>query len=144
VKLVDANVLLHAVNSDAREHSVARSWLEAHLNANEPVAFAWVVLLAFIRVGTRDGIFPSPMSVAEAFDYVEAWITQGPSVVLDPTTRHVSLLRGLLESTGSAGNLASDAHLAALAIEHGATIVSFERDFGRFTGLSWVHPAEDR
>ena len=143
MKLVDANVLLHAVNSDAPEHSTARDWLEQALNGTEPVAFAWVVLLAFVRVGTRDGIFPSPMSVAEAFDHIETWLGQRTAVVLHPTVRHAPLLRGLLASAGTAGNLVGDAHVAALAVEHDATVVSFDRDFGRFAGLSWAHPSDD-
>ena len=143
MKLVDANVLLHAVNSDASEHMTARDWLEKRLNGTEPVAFAWVVLLAFIRVATRDGVFPSPLSIAEGFDHVEAWLGQSAAVVLHPTLRHAFVLRGLLESAGSAGNLVSDAHVAALAVEHGATVVSFDRDFGRFAGLPWIHPADD-
>lgn len=139
--LVDANVLLHAVNIDAGEHAAAREWLEARLAGNEPVGFAWVVLLAFLRVGTRAGILPSPMSVGEAFDHVEQWLAQPAAVVVGPSPRHAGLLRGLLEPLGTAGNLASDAHLAALALEHGATVCSFDRDFGRFPGLRWQHPA---
>lgn len=139
--LVDANVLLHAVNTDATEHAVARSWLERHMNGTEPVAFAWSALLAFLRVGTREGLLPSPMSLQEAFDHLEEWLTQRTAVVVHPTVRHLAVLRGLLESVGTAGNLAVDAHLAALAVEHGATLVSFDRDFGRFAGLSWRHPA---
>lgn len=143
MKLVDANLLLHAVNTDASEHRVAREWLESHLAGNEPVVLSWVALLAFVRVGTRQGILPSPMSAAEAFDHIEAWLAQRPAVVLHPTRRHAALLRGLLEPLGTAGNLTSDAHLAALAVEHGATIASFDRDFDRFPGVDWTHPAED-
>lgn len=139
--LVDANVLLHAVNSDATEHSAAREWLDRRLSETEPVAFAWVALLAFVRVGTRAGVLPSPMTVTEAFDYVEEWLSRPRSVVLHPTARHAAVLRGLLEPSGTAGNLTTDAHLAALAVEHGATLVSFDRDFGRFPGLRWRHPA---
>ena len=144
MKLVDANLLLHAVNTDAPEHATARDWLQRNLTRPEAVAFAWVVLLAFVRVGTRDGILPSPMSMAEAFDHIERWLAQPPAVVLHPTARHHSILRGLLEPVGTAGNLTTDAHLAALAVEHGATIVSFDRDFARFPGLSWAHPGDDR
>jgi hypothetical protein len=143
VKLVDANVLLHAVNADAPEHTAAAEWLETGLNGTEPIAFGWVPLLAFVRVGTREGIFPSPMTVAEAFDYIEEWLAQRSSVVLNPGRRHGSLLRGLLASAGTAGNLVGDAHVAALALEHDATVVSFDRDFARFAGVSWRYPADD-
>ncbi len=143
MKLVDANLLLHAVNVDASEHDTARAWLEAHLNGNEPVAFAWVALLAFVRAGRRPGILPSPMSTSEAFDHVEGLLAQRPAVVLHPTTRHTSVLRGLLGSVGTARNLVMEAHLATLAVEHGATMVSFDRDFVRFRGVGWVHPDDD-
>lgn len=141
MQLVDANVLLHAVNTDASQHAVARGWLERALSGGEAVAFAWIALLAFARVGTRAGVLPAPMTVAEAFDHIEEWLSQPSAVVLHPTHRHTAVLRGLLEESGTAGNLVSDAHLAALAAEHGATLVSFDRDFGRFAGLRWQHPA---
>jgi uncharacterized protein len=92
-------------------------------------------LLAFIRIGTNAAIFPAAMTVDEAVGQVEAWLGAPAAVVAQPTTRHASLLRGLLRETGTAGNLTADAHLAALAIEHGAEIVSYNRDFARFAGL---------
>lgn len=140
--LVDANVLLHAVNADASEHALAREWLERRLRGTEVVAFAWIALLAFVRVGTRAGLLPAPMTPTEAFDHVEQWLAQPNAAVVQPTQRHAAVLRGLLDRAGTAGNLASDAHLAALAAEHGATLVSFDRDFGRFAGIRWRHPAE--
>lgn len=140
---VDANVLLYTVNTDAAEHRIARAWLEKRLTDREPVGFARVVLLAFVRAGTRSGVLPDPMTVAEAFSHVEEWLAQSPAVVLNPTPRHAAVLRGLLEPIGTAGNLSSDAHLAALASEHGAVVCSFDRDFARFPGLAWRHPADD-
>jgi uncharacterized protein len=94
-----------------------------------------VVLLAFIRVGTNPAILPTPMTVAEAVGQVEAWLAAPAAVVAHPSARHASLLRGFLGPTGTAGNLTTDAHLAALAIELGAEIVSYDRDFGRFAGV---------
>jgi len=143
VLVVDANVLLHAVNADAAEHETSRRWLEYRLSSAEPVGFAWIALLAFVRIGTRAGVLPSPMSVGEAFDHVEDWLVQPSAVVLQPSPRHAALLRGLLEPLGVAGNLASDAHLAALALEHGATVCTFDRDFARFPGVHWRHPLDD-
>lgn len=136
MRLVDANVLLYAVNEDAREHAKARVWLEASLNGRETVGFAWLALLAFVRLSTRPGIFPQPLDPCAACGFVDEWLARPVSVVLSPTSRHPSILRGLLEEAGTAGNLTSDAHLAALAIEHGAEVWSFDRDFNRFAGLT--------
>lgn len=92
-------------------------------------------MLAFIRIATNPAILPAPMTVEEAVGQVEAWLAAPAAVVAQPTARHADLLRGLLRETGTAGNLTTDAHLAALAIEHGAEIVSYDRDFARFAGL---------
>lgn len=142
MKLLDANVLLNAVNADAPRHHVSRPWLERALSGPAPVAFAWVVLLAFIRISTRPGIFARPLSVVEASEYVEGWLGRPNAVVLAPTSRHHAILSGLLIEVGTAGNLSTDAHLAALAIEHGAEIWSFDRDFARFRGLRAFVPGE--
>lgn len=141
MRLVDANVLLYAVNSSSRQHVVAREWLEDALNGREPVAFSWVVLLAFIRISTRKTIFPQPLEVDEACGYVEAWLAQNGSIVVQPTHRHLAILTGLVRDVGTGGNLTSDAHLAALAVEHGATIWSFDRDFARFPGVDIEVPS---
>ena len=133
--IVDANVLLHAVNDESPSHAVAYVWLERALDGAEAVGLAWVALLAFIRISTRTGIFPRPLEPGDAVAVVEGWISRPSAVVVEPTPRHASILRGLLEDAGTAGNLTSDAHLAALALEHRAEIVSFDRDFQRFVGL---------
>ena len=140
MRLVDANVLLYAVNESADRHAEARGWLDGALGGRDTVAFSWVVLLAFLRLSTRVGLFPTPLAVADATDAVEAWLTASPSVVVEPTPRHAGLLAGLLAHVGSAGNLVSDAHLAALALEHRATVVTYDGDFGRFPGVRWEHP----
>jgi toxin-antitoxin system PIN domain toxin len=141
VNLVDANVLLYAVDEDAPLHPAAISWLDPALAGREAVGFAWTVLLAFVRLSTHPGIFPSPLAPDEAFDVVESWLAQPASIVVDPTVRHLGVLRGLLMQLGTAANLVSDAHLAALAVEHGAEIVSFDADFSRFPGVRWRQPA---
>jgi toxin-antitoxin system PIN domain toxin len=140
VVLVDANVLLHAANTQARQHEVARDWLSRALGGTEPVAFAWTVLLAFLRLSTHPAVFPRPLTPDQAAEVLEPWIGSQAAVVLQPTRRHLPLLRGLLARAGTAGNLVGDAHLAALALEHGATVVSFDRDFGRFEGVEWRPP----
>ena len=138
--IADANVLLHAVNRDAREHEVARVWLTGALGGVESIAFAWTVILAFIRVGTHPSVLPRPLTAAEAIGAVESWLAAPTAIVVEPTPRHLPLVSGLLGRTGTAGNLVSDAHLAALALEHDAEIVSFDRDFGRFEGVRWRLP----
>ena len=134
--VVDANVLLYAVDRTSAHHDPSRSWLDTSLAGAEAVGFAWIGLLAFIRIGTNASILPNPMSIEDATGQVEAWLDAPAAVVAHPTPRHATLLRGLLRETGTAGNLATDAHLAALAVEHGADIVSYDRDFARFPGVT--------
>lgn len=140
MKLVDANLLLYAVNRDAPLHRKARSWLERTISGGETVAFAWSVILAFVRLTTRPGLFRCPLPPEAAFDLVAEWLAQPAATVVHPGPRHLSLLRGLLAPLGTAGNLTADAHLAALAIEHGAELCSCDGDFARFPGLHWRNP----
>jgi len=140
VKLVDANVLLYAVNESDPRHATTRAWLDGALNGAAPVGFAWLALLAFLRLSTKPGLFPAPLSAEEALARVRDWLAQPPAVVLEPTGRHLDVLAGLLLPLGTGGNLTSDAHLAALAVEHGATIVTYDPDFARFSGVRWEEP----
>ena len=140
MKLVDANVLLYAVNSDADHHERSRRWLDDALSGGDTVAFAWIALLAFVRLTTKVGLFPRPLSIDAAMDRVEAWLATSAAVVLEPTADHATIVRRLLRDTGVGGNLVNDTHLAALAIEHRCGIVSFDNDFGRFSGVHWSPP----
>ena len=133
--IVDANVLLYAVDRASAHHDRSLTWLDGALAGTEAVGLAWIALLAFIRVGTNGSILPSPMTPDEATGQIEAWLGAPAAVVAQPSPRHASLLRGLLRDSGTAGNLTTDAHLAALALEHGADIVSYDRDFARFPGV---------
>jgi uncharacterized protein len=140
VKVVDANLLLYAVDERSPRHAPARAWLEGALSGGETVGLAWVVLLAFIRVSTRASVFEHPLEVGEALDLVDGWLAQPCTTVLEPSPRHHKVLRELLEPLGSAGNITSDAHLAAIAVEHGADLYSCDRDFARFNGVRWRDP----
>jgi toxin-antitoxin system PIN domain toxin len=142
VVIVDANVLLYAVDRTSPEHERTLAWLDMSLAGAETVGLAWVGLLAFLRIGTDPSILPNPMTADEASAQAETWLGAPAAVVAQPTARHVDLLRGLLRETGSAGNRVTDAHLAALAIEHGADIASYDRDFGRFAGVRHRLPGD--
>lgn len=140
MKLVDANVLLNAVNGQAADHALSKRWLDGALSGASNVGFAWVVLLAFVRLSTRRGLFERPLTPAEAMAVVEGWLAAPSARVVHPTQRHSTLLADLLRDAGTAGNLTSDAHLAALAVEHRAEVVSFDADFDRFPKVRWHRP----
>jgi toxin-antitoxin system PIN domain toxin len=140
VKLTDVNLLLYALDAASPRHRAARRWLEERLSGTETFAFTWVVLLAFVRLSTNPRVFEEPLEPDEAFDIVDGWLAQPCATVLHPTDRHSAVMRELLEPRGAAGNLTTDAHLAALAIEHGAELCSSDADFSRFPGLRWSDP----
>jgi toxin-antitoxin system PIN domain toxin len=140
VKILDANVLLYAVDEDAPLHANAKRWLEETLSGTESVGFEWTVLLAFIRLSTRPAVFPSPLMIDEALGLVDSWLDQPCAEIVQPSDRHLAVLKELLSPVGAAGNLTSDAHLAAVAIEHGAELCSCDGDFARFPGLRWTNP----
>jgi toxin-antitoxin system PIN domain toxin len=141
VNLVDANVLLYAVNEDSDRHEPSRRWLDASLSGGDTVGFAWVVLLAFVRLVTKEGLFASPLTVGEATRRVDAWLASPAAVVIEPGADHVRRLHALLDATGVGGNLVNDAHLAALALEHRCGIVSYDNDFSRFPSVVWTTPS---
>ncbi len=140
MKLLDLNLLLYAVNNDSAHHRAAKHWLEAALGDDEPVALPWAVLLGFLRIATNKRILPRPLNVAQAVAVVDGWMAQTAVRVLSPGEDHWRILKSLLAETGTAGNLTTDAHLAALAIENGATLYSTDTDFQRFPRLRWVNP----
>jgi uncharacterized protein len=140
VKLSDVNMLLYAYDSSAPQHEPAKAWLEERLSAVEAFGFAWATLLAFVRLVTNPRVCEAPLRVPESLDIVEAWLAAPCATVLHPGPRHAVLLRQFLQPLGSAGNLTTDAHLAALAIEHEAELCSADADFSRFPGLRWFNP----
>ena len=138
--LLDANLLIYAINEDAPLHRKAKSWLESAISGPGTVGFSWNVLLAFLRLTTRPGLFRNPLSVETALDLIASWLDQPSVTVIHAGPRHLRVLRELLLAMGTGGNLTSDAHLAALAIEHGAELCSSDTDFARFPGLQWSNP----
>lgn len=140
MKLVDANLLLYGVDASSPHHTRARPWLEEQLSGAETIGFAWVVLLAFVRLATNPRVFSASLTADEALDLVDSWLEQPAVTVVHPTDRHSQSLRELLEPLGAAGNLTNDAHLAALSIEHGAELCSADGDFARFERVRWVNP----
>lgn len=140
MKIIDANILLYAVNEDAPQHPRAKAWLEQALSGTEPLGFDWTVLLAFLRLSTRTAVFPRPLTLEQAFDIIGSWLDQPNAEIVDPAERHLEVLERLLGPLGTAGNLSSDAHLASLALEYGAELCSCDSDFARFPGLRWTHP----
>lgn len=140
MRVVDANVLLYAVNAAAADHDRARTFLDEALAGDETIGLSWTVLLAFLRISTHPAVFRTPLPPAGAVDVVRTWLSSGVVVVVEPSTRHLDTLAALLDGAGTGGNLVADAHLAALAIDHDATLVSFDRDFARFDGLRWEVP----
>ncbi|HVO96418.1 MAG TPA: type II toxin-antitoxin system VapC family toxin [Bryobacteraceae bacterium] len=137
--LVDANILLYAT-TECAEAERAQRWLDSKLNGDGRVGLPWASLLAFLRLITNSRIYPSPVSLLDAWAQVEDWL-ESPNVwIPSPTERHASILRRMLEAAGGGRNLVPDADLAALAIEHGLLVCSTDRDFSRFPGVRWENP----
>lgn len=140
MKVVDANVLLYAVNADTEHHEASRRWLDRGLGGADSIGFTWLALLAFVRLSTKVGLFPSPLSSEESTHQVRRWLEAPGARVLEPTSQHLAVLERLLGDVGIGGNLVNDAHLAAIAVEHRAEVVSYDADFGRFHGVRCRRP----
>jgi len=140
MKLIDLNILLYVVNEDSVHHAPIRTWWERALNDDETLGLSWIVLLGFLRIATNPDIFPRPLSPEAATQKVAAWLSLNNTRLVQETEGHWNTLRTLLGEAGTAGNLVTDAHLAALAINHGAELVSCDTDFARFKGLRWHNP----
>lgn len=138
--LVDANILLYAEDSLHPRHDQAREWWDDQLSGPGIVCLCWTVLSAFIRIGTNPRVFERPLSVEEAVDRVQSWLDQPCTRVVRSTERHWVIFKQLLEDGQAVANLVSDAHLAALAIEHGCVLASTDSDFARFATLKWRNP----
>ncbi|MEM7385962.1 MAG: type II toxin-antitoxin system VapC family toxin [Verrucomicrobiota bacterium] len=138
--LPDVNVLVHAHNSDSLVHQRARQWWEGCLSGPEGVALPWVTTLGFLRITTHRKIFANPLPVEDVLDRLDSWLALPHVQPVNPTGKHFHILRSSLARIGTAGNLTTDAHLAALAIERGFVLYSTDNDFARFENLRWVNP----
>jgi len=140
VLILDVNILVYAYDLDSPRHNRARAWWETTLQQPCTIGLPWTTLLGFIRIATHRGISARPLPVKVAVGWVRAWLDHPRVRIVAPGDRHAEILFGLLLELGVAGNLTSDAHLAALAIEYQAELVSADADFARFPGLRWFNP----
>ena len=140
--LADANLLLYANDRLSEHHPAARRWWETQLSGTEPVGLCWPVLNAFIRIGTNRRLHRRPMSIEEAIERVQSWLDQPCVRIVQPTENHWTIFQQVLRSGSATANLVSDAHLAALAVEHNCILHSADADFSRFRGLKWKNPLQ--
>ena len=140
MKIVDVNIVVYAVHRGAAQHETVRDWWEAALNSDEPVGLSWAALLGVLRLATHPAVFTQPLTVDQALGRLAAWLSHPNTRLLQETAEHWRVLQELISQTGTAGNRTSDAHLAALAICHGATLASCDSDFRRFRQLRWENP----
>jgi uncharacterized protein len=138
--IVDANILLYAADSDSEFHERARLWLEEALNSPGRIGLPWPTLTAFLRISTHPRAARNPLTPREAWDFITDWLDASPVWIPQAGPRHAEVLRRLTVDGSLQGNLVSDAHLAALALEHGVGVCSADSDFARFPGLEWVNP----
>lgn len=136
----DVNLLIYAYNRDAPHHAEAKAWWEELLSSDDPVGLPWATMLGFIRLMTHRAVLVTPLAADRAVAHVRSWHRRPNVGVLEPGPRHLELLGRLFEATGTAGRLTTDAHLAALAIEHQCELHSSDADFARFPGLRWRNP----
>ncbi len=138
--LVDANLLLYAEDSLSEHHQAVRNWWDALLSGSEPVCLCWPVITAFIRIATNPRLHRRPLTPKEACERVQSWLEQPCVRVIHPTEQHWHILQQILTRANAVGNLVSDAHLAALALEHNCHLNSTDGDFARFPNLKWTNP----
>ena len=138
--LVDANILLYAEDALSPRHAAACAWWDAQLSGRSPVCLCWTVLNAFIRIGTNPRVFDQPLSLDQAIRRIQSWIEQPPVRIVSPTQRHWEVFQKMLRDGQAVANLVTDAHLAALAVEHGCELLSTDSDFSRFSDLRWRNP----
>jgi len=138
--VVDVNLLIYAVNADAAEHTTVKTWLETEINAGTSIGMPWVALLGFIRLSINPKVLSQPLTLDQALEQVRDWLSLPNVSIQEPGIDHLTHFTTACQAVNAGPNLITDAHLAAIAQEHGATMVSCDTDFGRFPGLSWVNP----
>lgn len=138
----DVNILVYAYHSDSAQHAEAREWWEDTLSGSRPVGIPWIAILGFVRIMTHRRILRVPVGVDDCLGRVRVWLEHPLVQIVSPGEQHADILLGFLSHVGAAGNLTTDAHLAALAIEYQAELVSTDADFARFPGLRWFNPLQ--
>jgi len=138
--LVDVNLLLYATDDLSEHHAAARTWWETQLSDTRPVCLCWPVVKAFIRIGTNPRLHRRPLTLKEAVERVQSWLDQPCVRIIQPTEHHWTIFQQMLRAGNATANLVSDAHLAALAVEHNCVLQSNDTDFARFRGLKWRNP----
>ena len=140
MKIVDLNILIYAINKNSPDHVQAKKWWEDSLVETESIGVPWVVLLGFLRITTNPRVFSNPLDPESAIGLIDDWLTQPSVRIISPTNRHWDILKKLILEMGTASNLTTDAHIAALAIENGGILFSTDNDFSRFSDLKWRNP----
>ena len=138
--VVDANLLIYAYNSSTSQHDAARGWIEDAFSGHDPVGLAWSSIHAFLRLTTHPALFPQPLDMSDAVAIVESWLAQPIVGIVEPGESYQTILQALLRGAQIRGSMVMDAHLAALALENGAVLVTTDRDFRRFEGLTVTNP----
>ncbi|MGB8166503.1 MAG: type II toxin-antitoxin system VapC family toxin [Chthoniobacteraceae bacterium] len=140
--LVDVNLLVHATNADSPDYAGARVWLSQLLQSKETVGLPWAVLVGFVRITTNPRILPNPLALDQALTQVNDWLALPNVQIIHPTHEHARVFSDLCRAANATGNLVTDAHLAALATEHGGELASCDDDFRKFAGLRWFNPLD--
>lgn len=140
--ILDANILLYAYDAASPQQAAAEKWLMDLLAADEPIALPWVTIWAFVRISTNSRLYSNPKSAADAISIIRTWLSQPGVTTLEPGPRHIRILEDLMDKYGASGPLVTDAVLAALGVENGATVASTDQDFRRFPAVRWVNPLQ--
>jgi hypothetical protein len=142
VKVLDLNVLVYATDAASAHHPTAKPWLDAAISSSETIGIPTLVAVGYLRITTNPRVMNAPLDADRAMQILSGWFSRPNVTSPAPTDRHYALMSQILAKVGTAGNLVTDAHLAALSIEHGAELCSYDHDFGRFAGVVWVNPLD--